>query len=377
MRTHPDDRPPPGALGPTGTGIDGPAAGEVDGRCERSVESTGLDWAVAATSAWLVLGLWLDARAHHELRDLESFFTPWHGVLYGGLLATLAVLLVVLLRGRAAGRPWRRALPLGYGLSLVGGLVFAAGGVADLAWHSVFGIEADIEALLSLPHLVLAAGGGLLVGGPLRAGWHRGGDAPWPALLSLAATLSVLTFFTEYANPFAIAWAAPDPTEAAGLAADGRGLRADAASDVGRALGVAGIILQAGILTGGLLLAVRRWDLRPGAATVLLGVTVGLGVVPHDEYRFVPAALVGGLLADVLLLRLRPSPGRRAALRAFSAAVPAVLFGLYFLTLRLTGGIGWTPPLWTGAVVLAGVVGLLLSYVLAPPPAVAHGGGPA
>jgi len=59
------------------------------------------------------------------------------------------------MRNHASGRPWSRALPAGYGLSLLGVLIFAAGGIGDMIWHVLFGIEADVEALLSPTHLLL------------------------------------------------------------------------------------------------------------------------------------------------------------------------------------------------------------------------------
>jgi len=42
--------------------------------------------------AWLLGGAYLDAWAHNHLSNLESFFTPWHGVLYTGYFA-LAIFL--------------------------------------------------------------------------------------------------------------------------------------------------------------------------------------------------------------------------------------------------------------------------------------------
>jgi hypothetical protein len=39
----------------------------------------------------------------------------------------------------------------------------------------------------------------------------------------------------------------------------------------------------------------------------------------------------------------------------------------YFVVMMLTQGIGWSVHLWTGSIVLAGVTGLLLSYLIIPP----------
>jgi len=84
-----------------------------------------------------------------------------------------------------------------------------------------------------------------------------------------------------------------------------------------------------------------------------------------DQEPFVPAALAAGLIGDLLIRWLRPSPERRVALRVVGFAVPAVFFAGYFLTLLVAGnGIGWSFTLWTGAIILAGGVGVLASYVL-------------
>ena len=39
----------------------------------------------------------------------------------------------------------------------------------------------------------------------------------------------------------------------------------------------------------------------------------------------------------------------------------------YFLDLMLTHGIIWSIHLWLGSCVMAGIVGLVLSYLLVPP----------
>jgi hypothetical protein len=128
---------------------------------------------VTGVSAWLLGGLYLDGWAHRHLHNLESFFTPWHGVLYSGLLASAVFLIGAALRLRTPETPWWRSLPTGYGLSLAGVAVFVAGGIGDLLWHTLLGVEADLEALLSPTHLILAIGGVLIGSGPLRAAWRR------------------------------------------------------------------------------------------------------------------------------------------------------------------------------------------------------------
>jgi hypothetical protein len=160
--------------------------------------------------------LFIDGWAHSHGRVDESFFTPWHAIFYGGFLLYGGFLAVALLTNRFRGHSWRLSLPQGYELALVGAAIFAAGGVGDLIWHTLFGIEEDIEALLSPTHLLLGSGMSLMVSGPLRATRQRA-SAAGPLLLSATMVLSIFTFLTQYAHPV-VYWVG---NEAAALAEDG------------------------------------------------------------------------------------------------------------------------------------------------------------
>ena len=48
---------------------------------------------MSALSAWLVGGFFLDGWAHTHGKVDQSFFTPWHAVLYSGHVVNLIVLL--------------------------------------------------------------------------------------------------------------------------------------------------------------------------------------------------------------------------------------------------------------------------------------------
>lgn len=253
-------------------------------------------------------------------------------------------------------------MPAGYELSLLGVAIFMAGGVGDMLWHIVFGIEVDIEALLSPTHLLLALGGALIATGPIRAAWARAesNSQRWatllPALLSLALLLSVFLFFTAYANPL---------SEAA--LAQGNRPATDDELFLTQGLGVAGVLVQTGLMMGIVLLALRRWSLPFGSLTVLLGVSSLLGVSVHEDFQFLPFAALSGLAGDLLIVWLQPSATRPTAFRLFAFAVPVIFYALYFATLALTGGVSWTVTLWAGAILLAGTVGWLLSYAFVPP----------
>jgi hypothetical protein len=321
------------------------------------------DLAVAGLSTVMVGGVYLDGWAHTHLPGMETFFTPWHAVLYSGYALVAGFLGWCWFENLRRGRAWNRALPVGYSLSMVGSLIFAAGGYGDMLWHGAFGIETGVDALLSPTHLLLALGGALIVSGPLRAAWQRpaagsGAGAAWshllPMLLSLTLTLSVLTFMTEYAHPFVHRF---------GSRLTGGGSVAQ------QALGVVSIILQTALAMGLLLYALRRCRLPFGGLMLLFGLNAAAMAVFEDTYDLVAVALLAGLAADGLLWLLRPSVDRPVAFRIFAVATPIAWWGLYFLALQAGGGIRWTVHLWTGAVAIAGITGLLLSLlVLSPAP---------
>jgi hypothetical protein len=326
----------------------------------------GYDWAIVLLGFWFVGGLFLDGWAHNHIPELESFFTPWHAVFYSGFLAIAAFLMAAVVRNHGKGYPWRDAVPPGYELAVLGVIIFAAGGLGDMVWHELFGVEADVEALLSPTHLVLALGGTLILSGPWRAGWRRqdsrhdlshGWTALLPQLLSLTFVLSLWSFLTQFAHPLVDTWAAA-------------GFRPPAPCGITlprQSLGIVGFLLQTAILMGLLLLTMRRWRLPLGSLTLVFGLNAALMSFMHDQYRFIPAAAVAGLVADLLIDRLKPTMERPGALRLFACAVPVTYYVFYYAVLMVTQGLGWSVHLWTGSIVLTGVVGLLLSYLLIPP----------
>ena len=331
--------------------------------------SPAFDWAAAILTVFFVVGAYLDGWAHVHGHVDRSFFTPWHAALYSGFLVVAAVIGGTALAGMRRGLPLRESVPTGYELSLLGAGIFLVGGVADMAWHIVFGIEANVDALFSPTHLVLAIGGALMASGPLRSAWRRV-DAyhqpvmPWAAVLSLTVVLSVITFFLQIAHPLV------NP-QASGSVPDLRTF-----VFYRQALGVSGVIIQTAVVMAFVLLAARRFVLPFGALTAILGLNalalsfVGRQVGGLDGgLGLVPAALVAGLLADTLYAALRASRLRNSQLgfRLVAFGVPVVFYLIYFLTLVATTGIWWSIHLSLGSVVLAGITGWLLSYVAIPP----------
>ena len=137
--------------------------------------------------------------------------------------------------------------------------------------------------------------------------------------------------------------------------------------EVRERLGLASVLVQSALIAGVMLLALLRGGLPFGALAIVLGVNTALMSVLSDEYRLVPAALVAGLGSDLVIRRFRPSEDRPIALRLVAFFVPASFFAAYLITLAFGRGIGWPIHLWTGSVVIAGCVGLLMAYAVARP----------
>jgi hypothetical protein len=327
------------------------------------------DGMVAILGAVFAGGLYLDGWAHVHGHVDQSFFTPWHAVLYSGFLVLAAVIAGTARAGLRRGLPLRQSVPPGYELSLLGAAIFLVGGVADMAWHLAFGIEANVDALFSPTHLVLAIGGVLMASGPLRSAWHRADPGnepavmPWAAVLSVTVVLAVITFLLQIAHPLV------DPQAARSQGFQGFSF------DL-QTIGVIAVIIQTAVVMGLVLLAARRFVLPFGALTAILGLNAfGLSFLGrqvggwHGGLSLVPAALVGGLLADTLYAALRASRLRNGqiAFRLFAFGVPAIFYLVYFLDLLATTGIWWSVHLWMGSVAVAGITGWLLSYVALPP----------
>jgi hypothetical protein len=317
--------------------------------------SVRFDWAMVALGATVAAGAHLDSWAHgHIAATLETFFTPWHALLYSSIAATTAFL--VLSAAWTGARPWQwlRALPDGYAVSLLGCMAFGIAGVLDLTWHLTFGIERNFQALISPTHLMLIISGGLIVSGPLAAAWRRPERRlGWPAVVSATLTLTLLTFFGQFDHPFTSQWSAlPVPA-----------VPAQAAEE----LGILGVIIQTGLLMGVVLVLLRRFDLPLGSLTFMMGVNAVFVTMIKGADPVIVVGIIGGAMADVLLVGLKPSAARLVEVRVFAFLVPVVLYSVYFYGLIKIDGVWWPVHLWAGAPVVAGLVGWLISLLVFPP----------
>lgn len=323
-----------------------------------------------ALGAWLMVGLFVDGWAHTNLTELETFFTPWHALFYSGFGATTAWIGWCVIRAQERGRRGFAAVPLGYGLALVGAVVFAVGGAGDLAWHEVWGIEQGVEALFSPTHLLLFVGITLILSAPLRAAWTADppGPAPGyraflPVLLSATLTTLLAAFMFMFLSAF---FGSP-----LGAADPGTPGPAPAADYFALTSGLAEVFATNLILMAPVLLLLRRWHLPFGAVTTTF-TTVALLGSALGEFRdlpLVPAAVVAGVFADLLVRWLRPSPARPRAYWALAGVVPLVLWSAWFAAMAVDRGVGVSLELWSGTVLWSGLMGCALALLMVPPAA--------
>jgi hypothetical protein len=321
------------------------------------------NWLMVGLCALFIFGLYLDGWAHNNGQVDDTFFTPWHAVLYSSYALVGLALVVTQFRNVSRGHSFFQALPRGYGLALVGVVLFGFGGGFDFIWHSVFGFEANLEALLSPAHLLLASGAFLFLTAPLRATWYRKESSDWrevaPAVVAMALLFAFFSFFMQYAHFLY------EPIELM--------QRRFANSNDLQIMRFFGIFTQMGLLMGLVLFGLRRWKTLPfGTITLMMAANVALyfWMVSGStkEYPLVSVApVLGGLIADVLLRVMRPSSERPEVLRLFAFLAPLVIILVFFGGVQVAGGLAWAIHLWLGASVLAGVVGLFLSYLVFPP----------
>ena len=323
------------------------------------------DLIVMLCGFWMQAGLYLDGWAHNQPGLVDTFFTPWHLVLYSGFLSVACAI-----GGYQVINMWRgyamvRALPRGYQWALVGVILFGIGAPFDFLWHELFGFEESVDALLSPSHLVLAAGGILFGSAPLRAAWHRSNHGTlhgwrdlFPAILSVTMLYSLIAFFTQYAHPLSN----PHMLVLSRYPEYMRDLN-----------GLFSTLLPTTLIISLLLLLLRSWKLPFGSVTLFLMLPFTLmyfmRIRASEWFWFVlPITLGIGLLADWYIQRFDPSVVNMRALRWFCFGLPFVLFLSIYVAMLLVIGFLWTIHMWLGVSFVAGGLGVLISYVFVPPP---------
>lgn len=309
---------------------------------------------------WLMIGLFLDGYAHTNLIDeLESFFTPWHGVFYSGFLASAGWVVWIIYRNMEKGRSWREAIPAGYGPTVFGLTLFGLGGIGDGVWHTIFGIESGIDALLSPTHFMLFTGGLLGLSTAIRSTRLRNaedsvtGSDKAPLLLSILLVTAAMAFFGAYM------WIPGQPL-LLGIPFE------EAQGAVG--FYISGILVSTAVLLSPALIILRWW--RPPFGTFLLiWVIVNGAIAISFDFDLTVAlafGLAGGLAGEVLVLVLTPGPARRTASLITLAITPVIAWSAYLIAFTMGNELLWPPEIWAGSIVLSGLAAAGLGWIGLP-----------
>ena len=349
---------------------------------------------------WPITALYFDGRNHNNKTGQESFFSLAHIVLYTGMSAFAVFLGLTLAKyqRQAGASPFRgivdlKAIPVGYGVAFIGLCILGIAGPWDLIWHSVYGFEVNVEAIVSPPHLALFFGGLLVTSTGIRSMWAKRDLAPdfrtfLPAVISATLFTAMLGFITMYTS----AWMTDVPPTTA-FNDDIKNNFHDVVSnqDIGLTEGLRGygdnlfpyhyytvawtlgaLVISTLVLLGPTLLMLRRWRV-PAPAFTLIYLLFGLQTCVMTQYRdpwiLIPL-VIGGATVDVLQTRLAPGPGLRLTLggvRLIGPLTALTLWSSYFVVLAVHLGIGWKTPTWLGTIIIAVMAGFGVAFLVAPP----------
>ena len=141
---------------------------------------------------WFFIGAWIDSSAHtYLIDDIETFFTPWHAVLYSGY--AFSVLVAIYVKNKIKDYI--------FDVGVLGAVVFGIGGASDAVWHTLLGIETGVEPLVSPSHLMLFLGAFLMLDYVFTA-------RPSTEKLDTASVVAVSTiyglimFITQFLHPY-------------------------------------------------------------------------------------------------------------------------------------------------------------------------------
>ncbi|MBE2318987.1 hypothetical protein DVA67_023640 [Solirubrobacter sp. CPCC 204708] len=367
-------------------------------RGERPVTTYKEDLITASLTVWPIIAMFFDGRGHNNETGQESFWSLPHLFLYAGMTAIgVWIGLLVTKYQLAAGAdprksliPDLKAIPVGYGVAILGLLTLALGGPTDFIWHAAYGFEVGVDAIYSPPHLLLFFGGLLVSSTGIRSMWAKADITPdlkgfLPVLISATLFIGVSGFITMYLSAFMT-----NVTPTSDFVADYQAQFKDDFDDQTVSLnagltgygddqwpfyyyaashGIASMIITTLILLGPALLMLRRWRVPFGAMTLVF---TGYGLLASimTEYRdwvLVIPLVLAGLAIDVVQSRSGKDRLTLGGIRTAGPIAAAVLWISYYGILALDKGIGWDPTLWVGALMVGIMAGFGVAFLIAPP----------
>lgn len=289
-----------------------------------------------------------------------DFLSGWHLVLYGGV-TSVAIWLGV---GAIRRGP---SFVTSAGCTTIGFLILAFGGVFDAAWHSRFGTEANIEALVSPPHLTVFTGLTFLLTSPIVILWARparrlGLVASIVALTSTVTTVLVISLFTGFLSPLASGMSLSEGYV--------EPMIGESIIDYDQVRGLGIAVWTVAVLVAAFTVIFVRFRPVPGLIFVsifLCGAPALLLTDPEVIQPLVVGYAMAGLVAEGLVALLgKPTLGRLGA-AVTGAAMGSMLWAATFALLGQDDRLGWSVALWSGTIVLSGMVGAAVAALVALP----------
>ncbi|WP_421120328.1 hypothetical protein ACE2AJ_03130 [Aquihabitans daechungensis] len=293
--------------------------------------------------------------------DLQGdFLSGWHLVLYGGV-TTVALWLGIGALRHGPAFVWSA------GTTSVGFLLLAFGGVFDSLWHAWFGTEANVEALVSPPHLVVFAGLTFLLASPVVVLWRRearrlGWVASVVALSSVVTTVLVISLFTGFLSPLAsgmsLSFGYTEP------------LIGESPIDYDQVRGLGVAVWTTAVLVAAFTVVLVRFRPMPGLVAISVFLCGAPALLLTDAAVIQPLVIgyaVSGLVTEAMVaLTGKPTLGRLAA-TATGALMGSMIWASTFALLERDGRLAWSTAMWSGTVVLSGLVGAAVAALVALP----------
>jgi hypothetical protein len=312
--------------------------------------------------SWLIGGLLLDAWAHGSKTELESFFTPWHAVMYAGGAACAGALGWMMLRNIDRGASIRSSVPAGYDVVALGVVGLGASGIADMMWHITFGIERDLPVFFSPSHITLVCSMAMIAAGPWarsispsrlgdRDPHDRSWAKSWPAVVSVALVATAMSVITGFADALGgnVLASIELPPEMSGF-----GIEALLQME-----GITSILMTTLLLSLTIAGIARQRRMPVGAFTVASLITAGAVCAATEltTWDIVIAYGLGGLLTDLLIRSLGDFARTRVGHVAVGAAFAAFCAGGYMLVTKARFGLNLEAEIWTGTIMWCAVLG--------------------
>ncbi len=337
----------------------------------RRSASYGTNLVTALLGVWFTVGLMLDAWAHNNKPQLETFFTAWHAVFYSGFAAIAGW---IAWTSRRALRSGLQGIPIGYASATVAVAGFAVAGFGDVVWHTTFGIEQNIDILFSPTHLGLITAMLVIVTAPLRSAWadqslpkSPGLRRLLPAVLPTALATALVLLFLQYANAFDF----DSLRIVAALSSIDEGLTSGLVS----AMAVTNLVLVLPLLS-----LARRWTLPFGTTTIIYTAVAALSgaITGFESPELIIGLVAAGVSVDLLAVWLRPTPDRLNRFRIFATLTSLVTWTIYIAAAYLAAPPLQSPPdvagghpealveLYTGTPIVQALIGLMIAVLLVP-----------